>query len=156
VLLGLLLELRAGFPVKPLGLLLEALPLPLTVTRSFTRRLPANELAIRRAVCFSLLVWTLPPSSIVLSLTFTLRLSLCNVGSFWSAFWIWLCRVAVSLTLTPVVAVEGAPAVPAAVVPTPALAPIAPVPAAAGELFAGLAAVAPVTPPVVVGVLLPD
>ena len=34
--------------------LFEALPLPLTVMRSFTRRFPANELAMRDAVCFSL------------------------------------------------------------------------------------------------------
>jgi hypothetical protein len=54
-------------------------------------------------------------------------LSLCNVGSLWSAFWIWLCSVAVSLTLTPVVAAEGAPRVPVAPAPTSALEPIAPV-----------------------------
>ena len=51
-------ELLAGLlpMLSEFGLLLEALPLPPTVMRSLTRRLPANELAMRRAVCFSLLV----------------------------------------------------------------------------------------------------
>lgn len=54
--LGLLLGLLDGLvPMLPeFGLEFEAAPFPLTVIRSFTRRLPANELAMRRAVCFSL------------------------------------------------------------------------------------------------------
>src|SRR5258706_13102364 len=55
LLFGLLWLLAGLVPMLfELGLLFEALPLPLTVMRSRTRRFPANELAIRWAVCFSL------------------------------------------------------------------------------------------------------
>jgi len=54
LLFGLFWLLAGLFPMLfELEPVFEALPLPLTVTRSFTRRLPANELAIRCAVCFS-------------------------------------------------------------------------------------------------------
>ena len=62
--------------------LLEAVPLPVSVMRSLTLRFPANELAMRRAVSFSLPFCTLPLSSIVVSVTLTLTLSLRKVGSF--------------------------------------------------------------------------
>jgi hypothetical protein len=105
------------------GLLLDALPRPLTVTRSRTRRLPANELAMRFAVCFSLPVGTLPLSSMAVSVTFTLIVSLRSVGSFCSAVWIWLCSVELSVLEASVEDVlEGL--VPAA----PAFAPTGPAP----------------------------
>jgi hypothetical protein len=81
----------AGFeaPALPVTsdpeLLLEVLPRPLTVTRSRTRRFPAKELAIRFAVSFSFPVGTLPLSSIAISVTLTLMVSPCSVGSFCSA-----------------------------------------------------------------------
>ena len=59
LLLGLFLSglLEGLFPMLlELGLLVVAFPLPPTVTRSLTRRLPAKELAMRRAVCFSFVV----------------------------------------------------------------------------------------------------
>lgn len=106
--------LLAGLPPSVLEFgLLDAAPCPLTVMRSLTRRLPAKELAMRCAVCFSLPVCTAPPSSMVLSVTFTLSESLCRVGSFCSAFCIWLCSVAVSLMPTPVVVMLGAAGAPA-------------------------------------------
>lgn len=106
----------------------------------------------------------------MLSVTFTLTLSLRSVGSFCNAFWIWVCSVAVSFTPTPVVppavpAVAAVPVVPAAPValvppvfaPTPAFAPIALEPVLdCVLLLAPLPLVAPVTPPVVLGVLLAD
>lgn len=152
-------ELEFGFEEVPAGLLfmsldpgllLDALPRPLTVTRSRTRRLPANELAMRFAVCFSLPVGTLPLSSMAVSVTFTLMVSLRSVGSFCSAVWIWLCKVELSVLDAPIEdALDGlAPA-------APAFAPTAPAPAAdCVELVLG--AVAPVTPPVVPGVLLAE
>jgi hypothetical protein len=137
VVLSLLLdfgELELGFEEVPAGLLfmsldpgllLEALPRPLTVTRSRTRRFPAKELAMRFAVCFSLPVATLPLNSMDVSVTFTLMVSLRSVGSFCSAVWIWLCSVELSVLEAPIEdVVEGL--VPAA----PALAPTAPAPLA--------------------------
>src|SRR5712675_1730513 len=80
--------LVGGFPFGVLGLALvgteplgctgvawpvgEALPLPVTVMRSTTLRLPAYDCAMRSAVCFSLPVETVPESSMVESVTFTL------------------------------------------------------------------------------------
>jgi hypothetical protein len=79
-------EAPAALPVtSDPELLLDVLPRPLTVTRSRTRRFPAKELAIRFAVSFSLPVGTLPVSSIAISLTLTLMVSPCSVGSFCSA-----------------------------------------------------------------------
>lgn len=152
-------ELPAGLLSMPFefGVVFDALPLPLRVMRSFTRRLPANELAMRRAVCFSFPVCTFPPTSIVLSVTFTLRLSFFKVGSLCRAFWIWLCKVAVSLAPTPAVVVEGAPAIPGVPVgfaEAPALAPIALAPGCVPLAVPPM--VAPVTPPLVLGVLLAD
>jgi hypothetical protein len=147
-------ELAAG--LLPIALEpgpVEAVPCPLTVTRSFTRRFPANELAMRRAVSFSLLVWTLPLSSIVLSFTLTLKLSFRSVGSLWSAFWICPCRVAESLipTLSGADEVLDAPAVP---VPAVAFEPMAPELVPDEFDVDGAVVAVPVTPPTVLGVLV--
>lgn len=86
--LGLLLGfcVAAGLLLNPgWAGALTAAPFPFKVTRSLTRRFPAKELAMRRAVSFSLLVCTLPLSSMVLSVTLTFTLSLRSVGSFWRA-----------------------------------------------------------------------
>lgn len=84
VVLWLGLEFPAGLlPIDPDE---AAAPFPATVTRSLTRRLPANELAIRRAVCFSFPFCTFPLSSMVLSVTLTFTLSFFSVGSFCRAF----------------------------------------------------------------------
>ena len=89
----------------------------------------------------------------MLSVTLTLTLSFFRVGSFCSAFWIWLCSVAVSFTLPPVVVADG-PAV-LGVGDVPALEPMAPA-VVPDCCVVVLGVVAPVTPPVVVGVLVPD
>jgi hypothetical protein len=137
VVLSLLLdfgELGFGFEEVPVALLfvsldpellLEALPRPLTVTRSRTRRFPAKELAMRSAVCFSLPVATLPLNSMDVSVTFTLIVSLRSVGSFCRAVCIWLCSVELSVLEAPIEDALGG-LVPAAL----ALAPTAPAPAA--------------------------
>ena len=75
----------------------DALPLPLTVIRSTTLRLPAYDCAMRSAVCFSFPVETLPESSMVESVTFTLTLLLESKGSLLNFSWMVLCNVAESL-----------------------------------------------------------
>ena len=62
----------------------ESLPLPVTVMRSITLRLPAYDCAMRPAVCFSLPVKTVPESSMVESVTFTLTVLLESRGSLFS------------------------------------------------------------------------
>ncbi len=101
-------------------------PWPLTVSLSTTRRLPANDCAIRSAVCRSLPLATEPDSSMLSAETMALMRSLASVGSRCSAVWIWLCS-SVSLDI-----VLLAPVVPAAddcgmvlevLLPTPVLVP---------------------------------
>jgi len=89
----------------------------------------------------------------VLSLTLTLKLSLCSVGSLCSAFWICPCKVAESLmpTLSGADALLEAPAIP---VPPPAFEPMAPVAVPDGFDVDGLVVAVPVTPPTLVGVLV--
>jgi len=86
----------------------------------------------------------------VLSVTFTLRASLRNVGSFCNAVWICPCKVAVSFKPTPVVPEAVLPATELA----PAFVPIEPVLAPVGFVVEGFAAAVPVTPPEVAGVLV--
>ena len=74
----------------------ESLPLPVTVMRSTTLRLPAYDCAMRSAVCFSLPVETVPESSMVESVTFTLTLLLESSGSLFNLSWIVVCSVAES------------------------------------------------------------
>ena len=74
----------------------EALPLPVTVMRSTTLRLPAYDCAMRMAVCFSLPVETAPESSMVESVTLTLTLLLESRGSAFNLSWIVLCSDAES------------------------------------------------------------
>jgi hypothetical protein len=54
-----------------LGLVVSLLPLPVTRMWSTTRRLPANDCAVRLIDCFSLPVGQVPVSSICESVTFT-------------------------------------------------------------------------------------
>ena len=61
--------------------------LPETFTLSTTRRLPANDWAIRFASSRSLAEGAVPFSSIVSSVTFTEMLLLVSVGSLWKAVW---------------------------------------------------------------------
>ena len=74
----------------------DSLPLPVTVMRSTTLRLPAYDCAMRSAVCFSLPVETVPESSMAESVTFTLTLLLESSGSLFSLSWIVVCSVAES------------------------------------------------------------
>ena len=75
--------------VLPCGLLLLGVvaplvapaPLPVTVIRLLTLRLPAYDWAMRSAVCFSFPVATLPERSTLMSVTITLMLSLASVAS---------------------------------------------------------------------------
>ena len=86
-------------PVEPLGLA----PRPPTVTRSTTRRFPANDCAMRFAVCFSLPVATLPESSTVVSVTITFTFEFASVGSFFIAASICFCKLLDSaLAVVPV------------------------------------------------------
>src|SRR3954462_8601608 len=66
----------------------DAVPFPATVMRSTSLRLPAYDCAMRSAVCFSLPVDTVPESSMVDSVTFTLTLLLESSGSVLSLSWI--------------------------------------------------------------------
>src|SRR3954465_9409708 len=75
----------------------DALPFPVTVMRSTTLRLPAYDCAMRSAVCFSFPVETVPESSMVESVTFTLTLLLESRGSLLNFSWMVLCRLEESL-----------------------------------------------------------
>ena len=87
----------------PLGGLAEFEPWPVTVILSSTRRFPANDWAMRFAVCFSLPVATLPDNATVESVTLTTTLELASVGSFFRAASICVCRLLDSaLALAPV------------------------------------------------------
>ena len=89
----------------PLGLLMseEFAPRPVTVMRSTTRRFPANDCAMRFAVCFSFPVETLPVISTDVSVTTAFTFWFARVGSFFSAASICFCRLLDSaLALAPV------------------------------------------------------
>jgi len=68
-------------------------PWPVTVMLSSTRRLPANDWAMRFAVCFSLPVATLPDKETVESVTLVVTFELASVGSFFRAASICDCRL---------------------------------------------------------------
>jgi len=90
-----------------------ASPRPVTVRRSTTRRLPANELAIRFAVCLSLPVGTVPVSSMVSAVTL---MTTPDRFCFWNSVSIWLRSVAPSVVVVCVPMVLVVP-VPDVVVP---------------------------------------
>lgn len=80
-------------------------PWPVTVILSSTLRFPANDWAMRFAVCFSLPVATLPDNATAESVTLTTTLELASVGSFFRAASICDCRLldsALALALAPV------------------------------------------------------
>src|SRR4051812_21171893 len=71
---------------------LAPLPRPVTVMRSTTLRLPANDCAMRFAVTFSLPVGTEPESSMVSPFTFAITFEVESVGSAFSALPIFTCK----------------------------------------------------------------
>jgi hypothetical protein len=118
-------------------------PWPLTVIRSSTLRLPANDCAMRFAVCFSLPVATLPDNATVESVTLTMTFELASVGSFFKAASICVCRLLESALALAPVSPCGSPelcgradpelsvpvlAVPPAVVPELEVEPVLPTP----------------------------
>src|SRR5262245_37422308 len=111
--------------------------------RSSTLRFPANDCAMRFAVCFSLPLATLPDNSTAESVTWTITFEFASVGSFFKAASIWVCRLLDSALALAPVSLCGSPelcgredpelsvpveAVPPAVVPELEVEPVLPTP----------------------------